>query len=73
MQRFHFDVALGKVRISDDEGTRLPGYEDARHEAVEFASLLCRNKVVRWVPRKGCRVVVQDANRRELFSVPFQP
>ena len=45
MTRFYFDLEDGNGLVRDEEGTDLPGYDDARYEAVAMLPQIAKDRM----------------------------
>jgi hypothetical protein len=68
MPRYYFNVRNGLGDLVDRDGTELPDVLTARNYARDLARELMRRDEAR---KRHWHVVVCDADRNELFDVPF--
>ena len=72
MARYFFALHECGTILDDEEGRDLPDLAAARQQAVTAARAVMCAEIDEGRLCLSCRIVVTDADRRELLTVPFR-
>lgn len=71
MPTFYFDVIVRGKRISDYEGSVLPDFVAARHEAIEDARSIMSNAVIEGLDVSSRVIEIRSESGNVLAAIPF--
>jgi hypothetical protein len=71
MPRFYFDTVTSGTIVSDDEGTELPGLEEATAEAIQDARALMSAAIMSGLDISKRSIQIRDEAGEIVLVIPF--